>query len=254
MQRPDSTQRPANHEIDLFTYLSDDEVVDIVFDSFEVSQAIGSIQNFLFLLVSDKFPLLRVPSTPIDVLAHLFLEKYKNFLGDGKYHRPRDDMQILSGAQVYIGVFKDILNKTWLVSETQESPQPAIVETIINRDYYYLVERTERPHQTDGNKYTSYAKKYFIDTLLSKNTYLRSVMGDLQGEFFDLLEKEGFHLHDENGILLLENATQQLGLESETSKWNLSSVQKLLVVSSTWEKLNGRKQFWKKSIRETRSY
>lgn len=251
LNQPDKQLPDQSTEEESVSQLSVDEVVEIIFASFEISQGQGDIQKNLFVLIAEKYPSLRMVNIPIHQIAIAFVEKARNFLSTGKHHVSLDDSRMHSESTNYINVLKDALNHQLNPDVPTAGLERAILSEIISKDYDFLHGRGNRPHENEGNKYTSYVKKYFIDGHMTKNPHLRAVLLDIATEFFHLLREENIDFEDDLSVRKIEQATKNLVLRSK--KQDMDDVLRLMVVAQCWEELNGGKQFWRKSERSRRN-
>lgn len=174
----------SEHEHEL-TYLTIEEAVAVLFDSFEISQGQRWLQSYVLWAVAEKFPHLRAPQEANEIVIQALIERLTPFLQKGRGHIPQTDAAIHNEVRIAYGTLASALNARVKVAgkRTGDTLLHDLVEGMILRDFLYVVERRDRA--------TSFIKKYFIDGKISKNTYVRAVMLDLHQEFLALLRDWG---------------------------------------------------------------
>jgi len=199
-----------------------EDVLQILFDSFEMSRGSNALQALVFHILALKFPDKSFPNTPDDEIIEEFLSRTKAFLTQGKFHVKILSSTAQTTAAIELQALRIAFAQRDATSVTIENLRQQIFNYMIRRDLRYL-----SPAHTESN-----IKKYFIDELVPKNFYSRAVIAEVRPEYEKAVQSKNL----KNRLLRL--ITHRLDKELD-----------LFRLAWVWEQQNPGKSFWNKTER-----
>lgn len=240
----DKRRQPAIPEKDKEAIpLSIDNTVDLLFYSFEISQASGSTQDDFFLLVHALFPTLTY-SLDTPVVVQKFREKYRDFLFSGNHHTNLNDESIDFMFIQFLDKFVDVLKNPVPPNKSVSDLTEKIANSLIIHDCGFITRDGGRDHRRENSKYTSYTKKYFIDGVLPSEPHTRTALLGLRDYFFTLVDPHIDLQNPKLKIAQLEQATANFVLRQTNEEPMV--LEYLMLLSQVWESKHPGEKFWEK--------